>query len=175
MITTSLDVLTSDEFVSSTGSITSAAGLRRFLYKSQVVQDLRRAIGSGIITESAIRRFVERLSNDFEKGKQFPHELAFAALAVALEERRTDFVEEFLLNLARLKIIEITVCPLIARESLMRWYKLPRIKAKEVEFRGRRKTRRLAVVTQSSTWINRTYVVPNHNKCRPTTFETCEN
>jgi hypothetical protein len=131
-----LESITSDAFYDEIGPITSWRGLRRFLARSKAVEKLRGAVAGGVVTEKAIREFVNRLARDFERGKQFPHELPLAALTVALEERRTPFVEEFLLDLARLNITEVSLCPIIARESLKRWSSLPRTKAKENLFTG---------------------------------------
>lgn len=121
-----LDRLKSDAFFEEVGLCTSASALRRVLERSETVKGVRDAIAGGAITEVAIRRFVDELSNDFEKGEQFPHELPLAALCVAIEDRRTEFTEEFLLHLARLRIVEMPIAPEVARESYLYWQKLPR-------------------------------------------------
>jgi len=129
-----LEALLSEGFQAEAGMLTSWQGMRRFLLKSKTVSDLRDSIARGAVTENAIQRFVDHLGDDFEKGKQFPHELALGALAVALEERSTPFVDHFLLDLARLNIIEMSLCPFVARESRKRWATLPRTKQNENRF-----------------------------------------
>jgi len=71
--------------------------------------------------------------SEFQRGTQFPHELALAALAVMLESRRTKFAEDFLLDLARLgKISEMDIAPRIGGLSLTEWHKGPKVLTKFV-------------------------------------------
>lgn len=124
-----LQKLLSDDFYTGVGVISSARALRRCLYQSESVDELRRAIAGGVITENSIENFVNQLMKDFERGKQFPHELPLAAIAVAIEDRKTKFTEDFLLNLARLnKITEMSISPEVAGASLKRWYCIPRVR-----------------------------------------------
>ena len=44
--------------------------------------------------------------------------MALAALAVVLERRTTEFAEEFLLDLAKLKLAEMPLCIRVARECV---------------------------------------------------------
>ena len=130
-----LDHLLSDSFAVSIGIPTSPKGLRRALNKSKDVNRLRRDIESGIIGEDDIRTFVSRLMADFNRGVRFPHELAIAALSVALENRKTSFVEEFFLDLARLNITEMILAPGVARDCLRYWYSLPRTRVKTARWK----------------------------------------
>jgi len=123
-----LQKLLSDDFYTGVGVMSSTRALRRCLYQSETVDELRRAIAGGIITENAIENFVNQLMKDFDRGKQFPHELPLAAIAVAIEDRKTKFTEDFLLDLARLnKITEMSISPKVAGASLKRWYRIPRV------------------------------------------------
>jgi hypothetical protein len=123
-----LQKLLSDDFYMGVGVISSARALRRCLYQSETVDELRRAIAGGVITENAIEDFVNQLMKDFERGKRFPHELPLAAIAVAIEDRKTKFTEDYLLDLARLnKITEMSISPEVAGASLKRWYLIPRV------------------------------------------------
>jgi hypothetical protein len=126
----SLEDLLSDGFLADIGIVSSAKTLRRCLTNSAYVDGLRRAIAGGAIREETIRRFCDELMVDFERNVRFPHEYALAALAVALEDRKTDFVEEFLLDLARLNIVEMPFAPEVARGSLNHWRKLPRARTR---------------------------------------------
>jgi hypothetical protein len=125
-----LDWLKQPELVDSIGVISSPGSLRRCLHKNEEVKLIRNAIAAGAITEDAIKAFSERLFDDFQKGAQFPHEVPLAAMCIAIEDRQTPFVEEFLLDLARLNIIEMQLAPAVARESLRHWIKLPRASGK---------------------------------------------
>src|SRR5687768_8742705 len=101
-------VLTTDEFIASIGAVSSPKALRKHLMQCAEVQAVRKALADGLITEATIERFTDELMDDFVRGTHFPHELALAALAVALETRHTDFAENYLLDLARLmKIAEV--------------------------------------------------------------------
>jgi hypothetical protein len=109
------DFLTSERFKTSIGAVSSPAALRRHLLQTKVVSEIRKSLAKGYITEASIERFTNGLMGDFVRGTQFPHELAFAALACALEARHTDFAEEYLLCLAKLtKISELHFAPRVA-------------------------------------------------------------
>jgi hypothetical protein len=77
---------------------------------------LRSALQSGEVTEDTLRVFSATLLRDLEYGRRFPHELAIAAMAVALESRPTPFAEEFVMDLARLELPELPVAIRVARE-----------------------------------------------------------
>jgi hypothetical protein len=107
--------LTSDEFAISAGSISTPEALRRFLLRSKEVREIRESLRQGAITEETVREFVSSLMRAFHVGQRFVHEMALAALAVALERRPTDFAEEFLHDLSRLKLAELCLCLRVAR------------------------------------------------------------
>ncbi len=92
--------------------------MRRLLRRTSEVAAVRQALREGAITEDTIRGFVSILVQDLRIGQQLPHELALAALAVALETRPTDFVEEYLYDLSRLRLAELSMCIRVARECL---------------------------------------------------------
>jgi hypothetical protein len=111
-----LEQLKSDEFAVGVGFLSTPRSLRQFLTRSREVLAVREALRQGAISEDAIRRFVSSLMADFRRGERFPHELALAALAVALETRPSDFAEEFVQDLARLDLEELSLCVRVARE-----------------------------------------------------------
>lgn len=115
-----LDKLRSEEFALSVGFLSTAAPLRRFLVKRSEVAAIRQALAQGAITDDVLRRFVSGLMSDLRPGERFAHELTLAALAVALESRATDFAEEFLHDLASLRVAEMGLCIRVARECLKR-------------------------------------------------------
>ncbi len=112
------DRLTSDEFVISAGLVSTPEALRRFLLRSQMVSDIQELLRAGTITEDSIREFVSSLMTQFRVGTRFEHEMALAALAVAIERRSTRFAEGFLSDLAKLKLAEMPLCIRVARECL---------------------------------------------------------
>lgn len=132
-----LECLKSDEFAISAEAIATPEALRRHLLRSQEVRDIREALRQGAITETSIRTFVSSLMREFIAGKHFPHEMALAALAVALERRPTDFAEEFLLNLAKLKLAEMPMCIRVARICVKQRTSLTRTIGKSQSFFNR--------------------------------------
>lgn len=131
-----LDQLTSEEFAISTAFLSTATTLRRFLARSTQVADVKAALRQGSLTEEASRRFVTSLLLEFRPGERFQHELAIAALAVALEQRGDDFAEEFLKDLSRLKRHEMNLCSLVAKECLKHRKSMARDCGKVFDLRG---------------------------------------
>jgi hypothetical protein len=113
-----LEQLKSEEFAVSAAFLSTPASLRRFLARSGEVAAIRQALREGAIAEDSIRQFVSSLLQDFRRGERFQHELAVSALAVALEARATGFAEEFLRDLSRLRLAEMSLCSLVASECL---------------------------------------------------------
>ena len=113
-----LEQLTSDDFAVSAGSLSMPSSLRRFLQRTPEVAAVKEALKQEAITERTLRQFVSSLLQDLRRGERFPHELAIAALAVVLETRPTDFADEFLHDLARLELAEMSLCVRVARECL---------------------------------------------------------
>ena len=107
--------LLSDELKIAAGAGSSPSVVRRFLLQCDKVRGVRKALAEGLLTEASVERFTEILMKDFVRGEQFKHELPLAALAVAIESRRTKFTEDYLLDLARLsKISEMDLAPRVA-------------------------------------------------------------
>jgi len=113
-----LSHLTTDSFVLAAGFLSTPAAIHRHLALSAEVHEIRKGLRQGAITEETIREFVSSLMSLFHVGQRFEHEMALAALAVALERRPTDFAEEFLFDLAKLKLAEMPLCIRVARECL---------------------------------------------------------
>jgi hypothetical protein len=113
-----LSELVSEGFLLEVGFLSTAGSVRRFLARSRVVADIRKALRDGTLTERDLRHFVTFLMHDLRAGERFEHEMAVAAIAVALERRATAFAEEYLGELARVKVAEMCLCSRVARECL---------------------------------------------------------
>ena len=113
-----LEQLQSESFAVGVGFHSSPAALRRRLAKMPEVYAIRSALDHGGITESGIRQFVARLMKDFVCGEHFAYEDALSALCVAVEGRPTDFADEFLNDLAQLRLAELSLAIRVARECL---------------------------------------------------------
>ena len=122
MSSNALRSLLTEEFVESLGLCGTAAGLRRGLQRSKYVKAVRESIASGELTEKTLRGFIRDLMRSWKPGVQFPYDFALAALAVALEKRFTPFVDEYLLDLARLGgIAELDLSPKVAQAVRRDW------------------------------------------------------
>jgi hypothetical protein len=111
--------LLSDGFRLEAGCLTTPSSARKYLCRSKYVENVKVALKNGKITEKTIEEFVDSVSKEFKKGEQFTHELAFAAVAVVLEDNKTQFSERYLLSLTNLcDISELHMAPRIAKISL---------------------------------------------------------
>ena len=121
-----LKFLLSDEFSDSVGFILPPAPLRLLLEKSRVVRNIERALRHRELTEAEIRDFAASLSREFKPGEALPGDLALAALAVALERLPADYAEEFIRDLARLRMAEMPTSTRVARECLRQRREFPK-------------------------------------------------
>ncbi len=128
-----LERLKSGEFALSVGFLSTPGPLRRFVRKTKEVERVQLALSQGAITEETIRSFVSDLMSDLHRGERFPHELPLAALAVVLETRPTGFAEEFLHDLSRLRLAEMSLCIRVARECLKHRPQLARTNSKQFD------------------------------------------
>lgn len=115
-----LNALKSDDLAIDAVAFSTPVSLRRFLSQREEIAAARTALHQGAITEESIRRFVSELMEGFHRGEHFPHEEALAALCLVLEKRPTDFAEEYLRDLARLRLAEMGLAIRVARECVMR-------------------------------------------------------
>ena len=125
-----LEALKTDEFALRFSYISSPRAIHRALQRSKDVEMLQLALQTGEITEETLRGFSAALLRDLEYGRRFPHELAIAAIAVALEARPTPFAEEFVMDLARLELPELPIAIRVAREACRELLRLPSNKTK---------------------------------------------
>jgi hypothetical protein len=149
-----LERLTSDDFILSTACVATSEALRHFLTRSEEVRDIRKAIEQGAITEEFIRVFVARLMEAFHAGERFEHEMAITALAVALERRPTDFAEEFLMDLAKLKLAEMPLCIRVARECVKQRATVTQNKGKAFDLWTRQNQQPLLQVNSSGFFVS---------------------
>jgi hypothetical protein len=113
-----LDPLKLDSTFDSFGALPTPAVVRRALMSLREVKLLAGAIRHGTVTEIQIRRFTSELVSCYQPNTAFPSGMALAALAVALEQSQSDFAEEYLLDLARLKLSELHLSIQVAKACL---------------------------------------------------------
>lgn len=121
-----LSVLTTDAFIESVGFYSTPNGLYRALAKNEHVAQLQNAIESSEIAPNHIRTFVAELSSSFHRGQRFPHEAALAGICVAIEHLSNDFTEEFLFDLARVKVMEMPFAPKVAGTCVANLFQTPK-------------------------------------------------
>ena len=131
-----LENLRSDRFAIEFSFISNPRALHRALQRSEDVEELRNALGSGVISEETIRVFSADLLKEFQQGKRLPNELALAAFAVAFEARLTPFAEEFVMDLAKLKLAELPIAIRVARHACQERLKLSDNKTKLFRISG---------------------------------------
>lgn len=108
----------SEEFAIRTSFAGTTQALRELILRSPEFKDARIALASGAIQEVSISRFAGELMKDFRQGERFPHETALTAIAVLLEGYSSPFAEEFLIDLARVRLAEMAGAVRMARECL---------------------------------------------------------
>ena len=119
-----LENLRSDRFALKFSFISNPRAIHIALQRSEDIEELRNALGSGVVSEEAIHAFSADLLKEFQQGKRLPNEFALAAIAVAFETRLTPFAEEFVMDLAKLKLAELPIAIRVARHACQERLKL---------------------------------------------------
>ena len=113
-----LEKLTSEEFISPIAYIGTPTALYRVLRRSPDVLALEQALLTGELSLDNIKDFASSLANEIKKGESFKYDITLAAIGVVLEQNPSDFAEEYLSDLAKLKLLEIPMSIRVARECL---------------------------------------------------------
>ena len=103
-----------------TAFIGTDSGLHTVLSRSTEVQQLRKALDEGRLSADDINSFISNLLFRFARGQQFDDDTTLAAIAVALEslDLPHSFADEYLEDLAQLRITELPMAPRVARLCL---------------------------------------------------------
>lgn len=107
----------------------TAEALRVLLRRSPEVHEIRKAYDAGAVTAATLRQFVQQLFTA-SSADSMPHEHALAAIAVVLEDRFTDFSEEYLVDLARVRTARLAMASRVARVCLRKRLRYARFDAK---------------------------------------------
>ena len=110
--------LLAEDLLANACAFSTAPALRQLLTQRDEVRKVGEAFADGSLTDDQIGSFVRTLLCELQTGVHFRHDVTLAALAVALAEQRTAFVEEFLHELAELHVAEIPLSPRVAQEVL---------------------------------------------------------
>lgn len=125
-VSSDLNAICSEEFEAKVAFASMPAVLRKLILQSNELNRLRVDLKLNLLTETRLRNFVEEVVARYEKGKRLPHEIALAVIAVLVETRSTEFAEEFLIDLARLKLSEMQNAIGVTKECLKRRKTQPR-------------------------------------------------
>lgn len=148
-----LEELAAEEFAIRLAFLSTPSALRACLRKTPEVNEVIQALGQGVITEEGIRAFVSVLLEDLRVGERLPHEIAIAALAVALETRPTNFAEEFLRDLSSLRLAEMGLAIRVANECRKRRVSIAQHTSRDFDLRLSDKGQmRFFVVASESTF-----------------------
>lgn len=85
----------------------SSTALRSALQSHAVVSQLRADLISGALVHADIDNFVSRAMRNLSVGVRLEEDMALAALAVALEREASDFANEYIEELSRLRLSEM--------------------------------------------------------------------
>ena len=110
------------------------AALRLALQRVFIVRRVSWALRRGQLSELAFREFVASVTAELRPGRQLPGDLSLAALAVAAESCSQAFAEEYLCDLARLRLAEMSASIRVARECLKARYALPKNEIRKFRF-----------------------------------------
>jgi hypothetical protein len=135
-----LRALTTVEFDDRVGVVLPPAPLRRVLQRTVEVRRIETALRYGELTQQDIRGFVAQLLREFKPGELFVHDIALAALAVAMEHWSDRFAEEYLIDLARVERPEFRAAYRVARQSLKARYAFPQTQVRMARYPSDAKT-----------------------------------
>ena len=110
-----LNGLLTDDLLAQACAFSTAPALQAFFTRREEVRKVGEAFAAGGLTEEQLRSFVTTLRGDLQAGVHFRHDVTLAALAVALANQSGSFVEEFLHELAELRVSELPLAPRLAR------------------------------------------------------------
>lgn len=125
-----LEKIKSEEFAISIGFELPANAMYSILSRTQECSELHDKYRDGILTEDILRQYVQDLMSSFRLGERFSFNLPLALIAIGLESFSTKFAEEYIADLSKLKLAELTLSIEIAkiclenRKSLVKnWYR----------------------------------------------------
>lgn len=101
-------------------AIGSAEALRAALTRDSRVRHLIDHIKTGSVTAANMQDFVNTLLRRFVVGTYFEHQVALAALSVALEDYYSEYSDRFLSELSSLRLSELQLPIFVAQASLRR-------------------------------------------------------
>ncbi|MGA3122614.1 MAG: hypothetical protein ABSF69_17755 [Polyangiaceae bacterium] len=128
-----LSELTSQEFEDAVGPLLPPAVLRMVLLKNLLVNKIADAFQTGTVTKQNLRDFIRSEVAELRRGEPLSHDLALAALAVALEGSPSSFASEFISGLATLDIVEMQQSVFMAKECMKNRRAAPRTEGRSFQ------------------------------------------
>lgn len=99
-------------------AISTPEAFRARLSERPEVISLRRALQAEAVTLDQVWEFVRGLLGNFRRGVQLPEDIVIAAVSVAVETYPVRAVQEFMEDLARVRVSEMPLAPRVARLGL---------------------------------------------------------
>ncbi len=115
-----LNALDSEHIAQIVFTIATPKALRAILQTNEEIKAVRKQILNNPNAQIEIEEFVRDRLIDLKPKRYFPHEPAFCALAVAIENLPVPMAEKFLNELAELKIAEMPMSSRVAVLCLQR-------------------------------------------------------
>ena len=113
-----LAVLLSDDFEFKYCMLDYPARLRLLMLEDNSVTELHEAIRVGEISWEQLKEFVDTIVSGFKPGFTLDGDIALCAIAVAIEDFESEFSEEYLNKLSKLKAAEVRKPVRVAIECL---------------------------------------------------------
>lgn len=113
-----LEKIKSEEFAISVGFELPANAMYSILSRTQECSDFRDNYRDGILAEQTIREYVRNLMSSFRLGERFIFNIPLALIAIGLEKISTKFTKEYISDLSKLKLAELTLSIEIAKICL---------------------------------------------------------
>ena len=92
--------------------------MRKILLRTRECDEFREKYRSGILTDNFLRQYIQDLMSNLRIGERFPFDTALALIAVGLEQFKTELSKEYLSDLARLELAELSLSIGVAKVCL---------------------------------------------------------
>jgi hypothetical protein len=113
-----LERIATMDFFASVGFDLPPEAMRIALQRTEEYQQFQAALRTDELTDADLQAFVESLMETFRRGQKFPYEVTLSFLAVGLEGLMSPFAQQFLSDLARVRLSELPLSPRVARTCL---------------------------------------------------------
>jgi len=129
-----LERIESEKFIFSVGFELTPNALYKVLLRTEERAELMTSYKAGIITDTMLRCYIQRLLRGFKVGQRFTHDITLSFLSVALEPFSTRFADEFIRDLSKLDVSELSISTKVAKLCLAKRDLLPKTEYRKFVF-----------------------------------------